>query len=193
VTVSTHDMSSLKAWWEFEAGTVDVETIRRMCFSRGVSEEKLNSVFDLEKSAHGRLRWKREIKTDEALLASLGLHPDQAKDILENFHGCRDEKERFWTYLGLEGHPPEDCPPILIERAIERAHETSSIFSVHLLQEWLSIDPDFHYDPWTFRINFPGYVKDTNWRLVVPKSLEDLKRWKSNRKIRELNKKTGRS
>jgi len=191
-TSSTHDMSNLRAWWRFEAGTVEEELFKRLLRSRGIPEERIPGIFDLERSARGRLRWRREIRDEGDLLGKLGVAKENAQEILEQFRASRFEREKFWEYLGLEGDPAEELTAPYVERAISRASEASSIFHVQLLQEWLSIDRDFSYDPWNFRINFPGYLRESNWRLVLPRPLEALRRRAVNRRIRRINKRTAR-
>ena len=82
-----------------------------------------------------------------------------------------DEREEFWKYLGLPGEPAAEAAPSLIKEALFKINRSDSIFSIQLLQDWLSLanlpgsdDPDF-------RINFPGTVSDKNWTLRLPEKL----------------------
>jgi 4-alpha-glucanotransferase len=60
--LSTHDTTNWKAWWQYEAGTVDEDLFRRKCQERGIDFTKISpELFDLDFSFHGRLRWSKEI------------------------------------------------------------------------------------------------------------------------------------
>lgn len=181
--ISTHDTSSFRGWWEFEAGTVDEELFKRICASRQIDYEAVKGgLFDLEKSHHGRLRWKKEIR-------NLPQHPE----IIDLYLSSFNEKEKFWRYVGFEGEPEETSSRELIRRALEKISSSASIFNIQLLQDWLALDERlFQQDAWDYRINVPGTTSGKNWSLVIPFSLEEMNQLKINETIRDINVKGGR-
>ncbi len=195
--ISSHDMSSLRGWWEFEAGTVDGALFKRLAESKGIPYEMLKTeLFDLENSHHGRMRWKKEIHSVPVLLNVLGRQEHEVWDLVDLYKGSYEEKEKFLNYLyeggGPNGLAAEALSSEHIRRVLEKVHEAASIFSIQLLPDWLSLDSRFQYDPWNFRINFPGTMGEQNWTLVVPVSLEKMLKHPINGKIKEINALTGR-
>lgn len=191
-TVSTHDLTPLRAWWEYEAGTVDETTFRKQCEGHGIEFDTVkSSLFDLSRRAHGRLRWNPGL-TRDALLAVVGRDAHTAGDLIDGFRATADEREKFWKYVGLEGEPDEQATPRLMRGTLAKASETASVFAGHLLQDWLSIGKLPQTDSWSYRINFPGTTDDRNWTLAMPFSLEKMKTLPANRDILEINRRTGR-
>ena len=92
--------------------------------------------------------------------------------------------------VGIEKNPERFAE--FVQNAIQKASESASIFSIQLLQDLLSCDPDFKGDAWEFRINVPGTISDTNWSLVMPLSLEQLLDHPFNRILRKINVSSGR-
>lgn len=195
--ISSHDMSSLRGWWEFEVGTVDGALFKRLTEAKGIPYETLTTeLFDLSHSHHGRMRWKKEIHSVPVLLSILRRQEHEVWDLVDLYKGSFGEKEKFLNYL-YEGEVPRE--PVsssvsaeFIRRVLEKVQESASIFSIQLLQDWLSLDPNFKYDPWNFRINFPGTMGEHNWTLVVPVSLEKMLKLAINEEIKEISTLTGR-
>ncbi|HAJ56624.1 MAG TPA: 4-alpha-glucanotransferase [Candidatus Omnitrophica bacterium] len=193
-TITTHDMSSLCAWWDYEAGTVDEELFWRKCVEKNIPfDDKKDSLFDLKNSRHGRLRWKESISDVKVLLDRLGSDETTAKGIVDLYKGSFDEKKKFIEFLGLEHASGDTYPSLLIKQALEKASESASIFSVQLLHDWLSLDSLFDFDPWELRINFPGTLSEKNWTLVLPISLEDMLELPINEVIKKINHDSGRT
>ena len=193
-TLSSHDMSSFIGWWEFEAGTVDEDLFKRKCESRGiVFEEMKDKLFDLEKSFHGRLRWRREIESVGQLAGILGRRDEEIRDFIHLYLASYNEKARFYRYLGWEEESPALSRETLAKLALERISASASIFSVQLLQDWFSLDRSFEYDPWDFRINFPGTMNEKNWTLMMPWPLEKMKKLTMNRRIKAIHLETKRT
>jgi 4-alpha-glucanotransferase len=191
--LSTHDSASFVGWWEFEAGTVDEMLFRRMCGNCGTDFEKVKDVlFDPEKSRHGRLRWNDSVTDVPHLLSVLGRSESEAWRLVDMYKGSFNEKQKFWEYAGLRGPFEEKCSWRLLERALSRILAAASVFSVQLIQDWLSMSRSFREDPWYFRINFPGTMDERNWSIVIPMSLEELNRVRLNDKILQMNKKAER-
>jgi 4-alpha-glucanotransferase len=191
---STHDMSIVAGWWRDETATVDALSFQVKCKDRRLLHDELkNRLFDPAREAHGRLHWRPEINSEPALLEGLGLRAEEARDFLDLFRSSRWEKEIFWKFLGMEGAPAETATPEFVRRVLEKAGETSSIFSVQLLQDWLSAGGALEgQDPGESRINLPGTVGNHNWSTVSPVSLDDLQTWEGNAGILDVNRRTGR-
>lgn len=180
-TLGTHDMSGLSAWWNFEAGTIDEELFKRKCRQNNIPHETvIEELFDMEKSHHGRLRWKRNVSVT------------QAAGFMDLYKSSYDEKEKFLAFLGISEEAVEAYPPSFVKKALEKVSESASIFSVQLMHEWLSLDSLFEGDPWEFRINFPGTLSDKNWTLSLPLPLEDMLELPVNEVIKEINEKSER-
>jgi 4-alpha-glucanotransferase len=191
---STHDMCVLSAWWKYETSTVDDFFFKMKCRGRQLPEDVLKEkLFDATREAHGRIHWRSEINSEEALLGALGLRAEEAVDFLDMFRSSRWERELFWKYLGFEGLPEEEPGAEFYRRVLEKMGQTASIFSVQLIQDWLSIRDGLKgLDPWDIRFNLPGSVGDHNWSFVIPQSLEELNAWSGNGDILDVNKSTGR-
>ena len=85
-----------------------------------------------------------------------------------------------------------NCAHDLVRLALEKISGASSIFSIQLIQDWLSIDCLYDCDFWQLRINFPGTMSEKNWSIVMDLSLEDILTLPVNGIIREINLRTGR-
>jgi len=175
-TISTHDMSSLRAWWTFEAGTVDEVLFERQCAKNALDAGALKpALFDPARSHHGRLAWKTEIVSEDVLLGLLGRGRDAVHEILAAYAGSYGEKAKFWKFIGLPGEVEEDFNSRFAEAALKAVCRTACVFTVQLIQDWLAGQEAFQrLDPWNYRINFPGSMRKTNWSLVLPLSLEEL-------------------
>jgi 4-alpha-glucanotransferase len=180
-TIATHDISGLRAWWEFEAGTVDEGLIKRKCREKNLPYDAIKDrLFDSQASFHGRLRWKKEINEKDAL------------DFIDLFKGTFDEKAQFLSFLNIEKIESGSLS-IFIKSALERISASASIFSIQLLHDWLSLDTLFDEDPWEIRINFPGTLSEKNWTLAMPISLEDMISMPVNNIIDSINKQGNRT
>ena len=192
-TIATHDLSNLCGWWLYECGTVDEELFARNCLKKNILLEKIrDQLFDLRRSSHGRLRWKKDI-TQETLLSLLGLAENDAWELLDMYRGSFREKSQFLEFLGQEEKPgPAECGPEFIKKALERNAQSACIFSIQLIQDYLSIDPLYDMDPWDNRINFPGTLSEKNWTLALPLPLEDMLNLPINTVIKALHQNCGR-
>jgi 4-alpha-glucanotransferase len=193
--ISTHDMSTLQAWWENEAGTIDECLFRDRCPSRGLNADALlPRLFDPRKSRDGRLAWRQEINSVEVLWSVLERRPEDVKDFSDMYLSTYSERAKFWAYLGLEGQVQERFTSAFAARVLELANRSCSLFSIQLLQDWLAFTGLFSAkDARAYRINVPGTIRDSNWSLVMPFSLEELLALPDNQTLLELNQKTGRT
>lgn len=197
-TVSTHDSSSLPAWWENEAGTIDELLFRQTCEKFNVNEnnysELLDTLFDKKYSGNGRLYWSEDISNEEKLLSILGLNHDNGKEFTEMYNSSFNEKKKFWDYIGMKGEYKNKTTTDFINTSLEKINSSSSIFSIQLIMEYLYLDENIlqNCKGWDYRINFPGVVSGTNWSMIVPVSVEKLKELSINDKLKDINQKSGR-
>lgn len=193
--VSNHDMTSLKGWWFFEAGTTDGELFKRKCAEHGIDFEAVKEkIFDLQNSLHGRLRWLNEVSDTAKLAWHLQKPEQEIRALIDLYLESYGEKEKFCAYLGIpfKTYEGEDFK-IFTEQVLRKAASTASIFSLQLLQDFLSLgDITAKEDPWDFRINFPGTSGPQNWTLVMPVSLEELLKWDQTKLVREIYAVSGR-
>ncbi|MDP2043893.1 MAG: 4-alpha-glucanotransferase [Candidatus Omnitrophota bacterium] len=95
--LSTHDTTNWKAWWQYEAGTVDEALFIRKCNDRKIDFAKVSlKLFDANLSFHGRLRWKKEVDCTDKLLWELGKKREEVGDFIELYQNSFAEKEKQW-------------------------------------------------------------------------------------------------
>ena len=197
-TVSTHDSSTLPGWWKYEAGTIEAAQFNKFCRRYRIQGKKRrdikNRLFDVKFSPKGRLLWRDDIGSVHELIEILKMNPDECGEIIGMYYSAYGERDRFWKYIGLKGKAGHKPDPQFIYHSLKTINSTASIFSIQLLSEWLYLKQDILIDnsSETDRINFPGIVNDTNWKLTLPISLEKLIRCKENELIKELNTGSGR-
>lgn len=206
--ISTHDMSALKGWWFFEADTIDEILFKRHCENKGISFDAVKGkLFDLKESHYGRLRWRGELSDQGKMLWELGLPEQNAWEFMDLYHGAYSEREKFLNYIfpsgldsGVRSNLLELNPKkvtvqnfsFFVKAVLQKANETASVFSIQLLQDWLSVSGKFPGDPWLYRINVPGTMSDKNWSLVMPWPLEEILQLPLNSEIRKINQSTSR-
>ena len=192
--LSTHDTSAFCAWWEYEAGTVDEWFFQKKCGECGVSFEALKEkLFDLVHSRHGRLRWRREIESVGMLLSILGKDRGEAWHLVDAYQSSYDERKFYWRYVGMTGPVEHQASPEFVRKALESVNNTRSVFSLQILQDWLSLGEFKTRDSWDYRINVPGSMGDQNWSLVAPFSLEAMQTLPVNKTIHKIVVDSGRS
>lgn len=186
--MSTHDTSTFAAWWRFEAGSVGEEAFRARCREKNVSFDAVKErLFDAAKSAHGRLRLKT--RAISVALTETGADPRDFEDLTRDAAG---EREAFAAFAGY-GPPPDDPNPAFVEKVLRTVSSAASVFSIQLLQDWLSLDPALAPAGWDDRINFPGTVNDRNWTLAARVGLEEMLKLDINAVIRRINRGAGRA
>jgi len=191
--LSTHDSSNIEAWWNFEAGTVDEDLFKRLMQEKNIDFDAIKErLFDLNLSFHKRLRWRKEINSPSKLLEVLKLEEKEASHIIDLYKGSYLEKEKFWNTLGLKEDLKEKADNLFLKRVLEYISESSSIFCINLLFDWLSFSDIFSDDCWMRRINFPGTLSKDNWSYVMPISIDEILNLKVNSEIKEINIKTNR-
>jgi 4-alpha-glucanotransferase len=191
--LSTHDTTNWSAWWENEAGTVDEALFIRRAQGRSIDYGKaIGILFDPERSRHGRLRWRENIDSTDALARAMGKRKEEIADFIEMYENTYREKEKLWKYMGLKGEMREKSDPEIVERALNITFGSNSIFCVELLIDYLYMDNIFDGDPYRNRINSPGTVGNTNWSLTAPLSLEELLKEKVCARIKSMAESAGR-
>lgn len=197
-TVSTHDSSSLPAWWENEAGTIDESLFRQTCEKFAVNEENYlklkNTLFVINQSNCGRLLWKEEIANENILLNILGLNYETGYEFLQMYNSSFNEKKKFSDYLGMNEKLKSEATTDLIKSSLYKISKASSVFSIQLIMEYLYLDENIlrSFKDWNYRINFPGIVSGSNWSIALPVSLEEINELEINETIKNINYETGR-
>ncbi|MFH0985330.1 MAG: 4-alpha-glucanotransferase [Candidatus Omnitrophota bacterium] len=191
--ISTHDTSAFCAWWEYEAGTVDEWFFQKKCGECGVSFDPIKErLFDLQHSRHGRLRWRREIESVGMLLAILGKNHDEAWHLVDAYRSSHEERKFYWQHVGMPGPVEPKASPEFVRKALESVNGTRSIFSLQILQDWLSLGEFPERDSWDYRINVPGSMGTNNWSITAPFSLEAMQKLSFNKAIRKMVVDSGR-
>lgn len=185
--LSTHDTSPFCAWWEYEAGTVDEWFFQKKCEERKIPFEQIKEkIFDLNHSKYGRLRWRKDIESVGMLLDILGRNRDEAWHLVDAYRSTYGERELYWEYVGMTGKPEKKVSLEFMEKVLLSINQTSSIFSLQILQDWLSLGEFKERDHWQYRINIPGTMDAKNWSLVAPFSLEEMQRLPMNKTIHRI-------
>lgn len=185
--LSTHDTSAFCAWWENEAGTVDEWFFRKKCEERGIPLDALKEkLFDLKHSKYGRLRWREEIASVGMLLDILGRNGDEAWHLVDAYRSTYGERELYWDHVGMEGKPEKKVSKMFMKKALVSVNQACSIFSLQILQDWLSLEEFPERDLWQYRINVPGTMGAANWALVAPFSLEAMQKLSVNQTLHEI-------
>ena len=198
-TLSTHDSSITVEWWKKEAGTVDDKLFGRLSLAKNISIEKYESVkkvlFDFSKSTDGRLLWNDNIDTVDKFLEVFGFGYDFNWDLIKLYKESFGERRKYLKFINYEnmyGYKPDKE---FQYKSLKKVVESSSIFAVNLLQEWLMLDEKFlaKYQNESCRINTPGVMNDSNWRFAIPYNLEYMLDIGINEKINKLNTEAERS
>ncbi|MDP3042378.1 MAG: 4-alpha-glucanotransferase [Candidatus Omnitrophota bacterium] len=185
--LSTHDTTNWKAWWQYEAGTVDAALFMRKCNERKIDFAKVSlKLFDATLSLHGRLRWRKEIDTIDKLLWELGKHKEEAKDFVDLYENTYGEKEKLWNILGCTGAMTEAASDELLAKIIQFILNSRAVFCINSIRDYLGLADIFKEDPYQYRVNVPGTISPKNWSLRLPLGLEELLKHPVNKLIRKM-------
>ncbi len=185
--LSTHDTTNFCGWWENEAGTVDEALFMRKCSDRHIDYERIkNMLFDPERSRHGRLRWREEVKSAETLVETLGKKKEEVADFIDMYQNTYLEKEKLWKHLAIKGAMREKSDAHITRQAFDMNLGSSSVFCINTIIDWLYLTDILEGDPYEYRINSPGTTDPRNWSLRIPISLEDLLKQRVNNGIRTM-------
>ncbi|MDD2752647.1 MAG: 4-alpha-glucanotransferase, partial [Candidatus Omnitrophica bacterium] len=191
--LSTHDTTNWPAWWENEAGTVDEDLFLRKCNERGIDFLKVKpELFDLSCSCHGRLRWLNTIDSVDKLTWILGKKKEEVGDFIDLYLNSYQEKEKLWKQLGIKGQMREKCDAEILRAALKLSLDSSAIFCINNIFDWLYLSDILTGDPYQYRINTPGTISPKNWSLQLPIALEDLLKHKVSKEIHKMVRESGR-
>ena len=192
--LSTHDTTNWPAWWENEAGTVDEGLFIRKCSDhRQINFSSVKGkLFDLSRSVHGRLRWLNSIDSVHKLVSILGKKKEELADFIDIYENTFREKKKLWKYLDLKGPMREKSDADIVKAALKITLESSAIFCINTIMDWLYLTDIFKGDPYQYRINTPGTISGNNWSLTIPISLDDLLKHKVCQDIRRMVAASGR-
>jgi 4-alpha-glucanotransferase len=196
--ISTHDSTFFISWWKHEAGTLDKIFFKMLCSKHNIKgklyQNIIKRLFDKNLSKHGRYFCKKEIGSVNKLLEITGLKREEAIEIIEAYNSFFGEKNKYLHYLGINSVKRRLEIGGILKRNMERISESASIFSIQLIQDYLSLDRKLlkYIDRWSYRINKPGTFSKKNWSNKLPIKLEDLGKLEINKIILEINQKTER-
>ena len=185
--LSTHDTTNWKAWWQYEAGTVDEALFIRKCNERKIDFAKVTlKLFDADLSLHGRLRWSKAIDCPDKLLWELGRKKEEVGDFIELYENTFGEKEKLWKLLDCSGQMTEVASSDLLAKIIKLVLSSRAIFCINPIWDYLGLADIFKGDPYQYRVNVPGTISPKNWSLRLPVSLEELLVHPLNQQIRKM-------
>ena len=191
--LSTHDTTSWKAWWQYEAGTVDEDLFVRKCRDRGIDFSRVKlGLFDPNLSLFGRLRWKNEIDCIDKLVLILGKRKEEIRDFIELYENSYAEKDKLWKLLACRGPVTEEASNDLLTKITQFTLNSRAIFCIHSIIDLLGLSDVLKGDSHQYRINVPGTISPKNWSLRLPISLEQLLRHPLNKQIRKMVVSSGR-
>lgn len=197
-TVSTHDSSSLPAWFENEAGTIDRLLFQSACEKSGINGERyehiMNKLFEQYNSSSSRLLWKKNIAGVFNLLNIINPDREIAGEFIDMYLSSFREKEIFLEYLNLESSKGTIADHKFVKKSLEKIGSTNSVFCINLITEYLFLDKDIlgKFKSMNYRINTPGIVSENNWSLLIPVMLEELKDLGINNLLLKINQKNMR-
>lgn len=195
--ISTHDSSTFCDWYENEAGKIDAENFIWICKNRGYSEQSIKRIvsifFDQSKSNDNKLCWKKEISNVYIMIGILNLQWQEAWNFIDVYLSSFGEKEKFLEMIGSNTEDIELTTEV-VRKTFEAIGYSSSIFTIQLLNEYIILHENIFSkkELREIRINYPGLMSDSNWKLRMPFTLEKLKNCGLHRIIKEINKKTER-
>ncbi len=191
--LTTHDTTNWKAWWQYEAGTVDQGLFMRKCNERKIDFASVSlKLFDPALSFHGRLRWKKEVDCVDKLLWELGKTREEVGDFIELYENTFEEKQKLWALLDCPGAPTGEASAELLARVIKFVLNSQAIFCINSIRDYLGLGDIFKGDPYQYRINVPGTISPKNWSLRLPLGLEELLAHPVNLQIQKMVVDSGR-
>jgi len=195
--LSTHDTTNWKAWWKYEAGTVDEGLFIRKCRSRNIdSDAAKERLFDPTLSFHGRLYWLNSIDTPDKLIRGLSpqgtIPKDHLLDFVDLYVNTFQEKEKLWKLLNCSGPVSREANAELLSKIIQFTLNSRAIFCIQSIRDWLGLADIFKGDPYQYRVNVPGTISPQNWSLRLPLTLEEMLELPLNSQIRKMIASSGR-
>jgi 4-alpha-glucanotransferase len=195
--ISTHDSSFWINWWQFEAGTIDEKLFDMMCEKDNIDPRHYkyakSVLFNKKLSRYGRLYWNDDI-TSHKLMLEILQPKEKADDFAYMYMESYKEKEKFLEYLEYPEGNINEVSANLMNKCLDKANQSASIFSIQLIQEYLGLDEALLQKMCRakYRINTPGSVSKQNWSLLLPVSLESLLKLDINPTLKILTEKNYR-
>jgi 4-alpha-glucanotransferase len=138
--LSTHDTTNWSAWWENEAGTVDEDLFVRKCGERGIEYEMVKKrLFHQALSRHGRLRWRKDVRSSSKLAKILGKPKEDVGDFIDLYENTYQEKEKLWKHLKMKGPMRDKSDPSIMSAALGVTLSSKAIFCVEQMLDWLAV------------------------------------------------------
>jgi len=191
--LSTHDTTNWKAWWQYEAATVDEGLFVRKCKDRQIDFSRMKiELFDSNLSFYGRLRWKKEIDSADKLVWILGKRREEVGDFVELYENSYAEKDKLWKVLACSGKATEEASNELLAKIIQFTLNSRAVFCINSIIDLLALSDVIKGDPYQYRLNVPGTISPKNWSLRLPISLEKMLRHPVNKQIRKMIVSSGR-
>lgn len=136
------------------------------------------------------IRWERNWETDRSFIDETQYNPISLTTISTHDSPTltlwwRDYPEEAQEYCKHHGwtYVPEITPE-LMTAMLRISHQTSSLFHVNLLNEYLALFPEMvSRDPDLERINLPGKINERNWTYRFLPSVEGIVQ---NKELKEL-------
>lgn len=101
-----------------------------------------------------------------------------------------DNEERA-QFLRLTGLTAGRMSKKFVHSCLRTCLQTASILSIQLFQDWFSLEEPGSLEQ-SDRVNFPGLIKEENWRYLSRYSLEQMQQLNSNSTIKRLLSETNR-
>ncbi|MEK6727679.1 MAG: 4-alpha-glucanotransferase [Candidatus Omnitrophota bacterium] len=129
----------------------------------------------------------------ETVPQSTGTLPkEHLLDFIDLYLNSYQEKEKLWKHLKLSGSMREECDSEIVRAALKITLDSSAIFCINTIIDWLYLADIFKGGPYQYRINTPGTISDKNWSLTIPFPLEELLKHMVNKDIRKMIADSGR-
>ncbi|MEI6631696.1 MAG: 4-alpha-glucanotransferase [bacterium] len=95
-------------------------------------------------------------------------------DFVDLYNNSYREKEKLWKHLDFQGPMREKADPEIVKAALKITLDSSSIFCINNIIDWLYLTDLLKGDPYQYRTNTPGTISKENWSLLLPLPLEEL-------------------
>ena len=98
----------------------------------------------------------------------------------------------FRQFFGFDQKGRRESAAQAARLALQKINASASIFSIQLLQDWMSLLAPSKEKILASPLNDPGTFGEHNWSWVSPYALEDMLKLKINQQIQRLNQQSGR-
>ena len=139
-----------------------------------------------DKSGH----FKNENTYRKNSIAAISTHDTSSFYTWWLYEAEEKEKKYFLEHLGNKDQDTISFD--LIKTTLEKINNSTSIFSIQMFQDWLSLSMNPVFSKEDFRINIPATISTNNWNIVMPFSLEEMNSLPINQVIKEINSASGR-